>query len=126
MTPEQIAQARARMREGGGQGGPGGFGGFRGAGAPGGGAGATRQPQQRRGTVMVKQADGSLEPRQVVIGVTDRVRGQVLEGLEEGEEVVVGLSQQEAAPAPAPTQQNQNFRGQGGFPGGGGGGFRPF
>jgi macrolide-specific efflux system membrane fusion protein len=129
MTPEQRAQfeqARARMREGGGQAGPGGFGGFRGMGAPGGGAGATRQPQQRRGIVMVKKADGTLESRQVVIGVTDRVRGQVLEGLEEGEEVVVALSQQEAEPAAAPTPQNQNFRGQGGFPGGGGGGFRPF
>jgi macrolide-specific efflux system membrane fusion protein len=107
-----------------GGGGPGGFGGFRGMGAPG-GAGASRQPQQRRGTVMVKKADGSLEPRQVVIGVTDRVRGQVLEGLEEGEEVVVGLSEQETEPAPAPTPQNQNFRGGGGFQGGGGG-FRPF
>jgi membrane fusion protein, macrolide-specific efflux system len=40
--------------------------------------------------VMVKRADGMLEARQVVVGVTNRVHGEVLEGLKEGEEVVVG------------------------------------
>src|SRR5690606_37625412 len=67
-TPEQMEQFRQRM----GQGGEGGFGGF-------GAAGGARQGAQRRGTVMVKTADDTLEPRQVVIGVTDRVYGQVLE-----------------------------------------------
>jgi macrolide-specific efflux system membrane fusion protein len=93
-----------------------------------GGGGATRAPQQRRGTVMVKLADGTLEPRQVVIGVTNRVHGQVLEGLTEGEEVVVGTRQEEeaaVAAAGAALNNNQNFRpNQGGFQGGGGG--RPF
>ena len=76
---------------------------------------------------MVKLADGKLEPRQVVIGVTNRVHGQVLEGLKEGEEVVVAIREAVAAPGSAsqPQQQNQNrppnFQG-GGFPGGG----RPF
>ncbi len=135
-TPEQIEQFR-RMRAAGGQGG-GGFGGqrpggFGGMGMTGGaGAGAARAPQQRRGTVMVKLADGQLEPRQVVIGVTNRVHGQVLEGLKEGEEVVVAKREAVAAPGSAsqPQQQNQNqnrpnnFQG-GGFPGGGGN-FRPF
>jgi macrolide-specific efflux system membrane fusion protein len=96
-------------------------------GSAGGGAGAGRAPQQRRGTVMVMLADGTLEPRQVVIGVTNRVHGQVLEGLTEGEEVVVGTrEEQEAAvtAAGAATQNmNNNFRGGGGgFQGGG----RPF
>jgi macrolide-specific efflux system membrane fusion protein len=117
------------MRERGGGGGPGGFGpgGFGGMGMAGGGSG---RQQQRRGTVMVKKADGTLEARQVVIGVSDRVHGQVLEGLTEGEEVVVGKREEEAAAASATqtnTQNNQNFRpdnfrGGGGFPGGG----RPF
>lgn len=129
MTPEQMEQFR-RMRESGG----GGFGGFRGMG---GGAGAAAGPgrvQQRRGTVMVKKADGTLEPRPVVVGVNDRVRGQVIEGLNEGEEVVVGKRETEPQTGPTAagaTNNNQNFnnnfRGQGGFPGGGGGGnFRPF
>lgn len=136
-TPEQMEQIRQRMAQGGGA--PGGFGGgqrpspeqmeqFRqrmaqGGGAPGGfgGAGrnANRQGQQRRGTVMVQQADGSLEPRQVVIGVTDRVYGQVLEGLQEGEKVVVGRTDAASEVAAAPAQQNTNFRGPPG-------GFRPF
>jgi membrane fusion protein, macrolide-specific efflux system len=76
---------------------------------------------------MVKLADGTLEPRQVVIGVTDRVRGQVLEGLKEGEEVVV--SKRETEPQTGPTAagatNNNNIRGNQGFPGGGGN-FRPF
>ena len=71
-------------------------------------AAAMRQAQRRNGTVMVKLADGTLEPRRVVIGVTDRVHGEVLEGLKEGEEVVVGKHEAEAAaatdhqPAPEP------------------------
>jgi macrolide-specific efflux system membrane fusion protein len=81
---------------------------------------------------MVKLADGKLEARPVVIGVTNRVHGQVLEGLKEGEEVVVAKREAVAAPGSAaqPNQQNNqnqnrpnNF--QGGFPGGGGN-FRPF
>lgn len=46
--------------------------------------------QRRTGTVMVKKADGTLEARQVVVGVTDRVQVEVVEGLKEGEKVVVG------------------------------------
>ena len=129
-SPEQIEQFRQRMAQGGGM--PGGAGGqmpspeqveqFRQRMAQDGGfvggmrQGGNRPGQQRRGTVMVKKPDGSLEARQVVVGVTDRVYGQVLEGLEEGEEVVIGRTDSEATAAPAAQQQN-NFRG---------GGFRPF
>jgi macrolide-specific efflux system membrane fusion protein len=60
---------------------------------------AARGMQRRNGTVMVKKADGTLEARQVVVGVTDRVHGEVLEGLKEGEEVVVGKREAEAAAA---------------------------
>jgi macrolide-specific efflux system membrane fusion protein len=83
---------------------------------------AQRGPQQRRGIVMVKLPDGKLEQREVVIGTTNRVHGEVLSGLKEGEEVVVGKHEAEAAAAaPANSQNNQN-RPQG-FPQGG---FRPF
>lgn len=131
-TPEQMEQMRQRMAQGGGApGGPGGGARFspeqmeqfrqrQGGGFGGAGMGGNRQgQQQRRGTVMVKQADGSLEARQVVVGVNDRVYGQVLEGLEEGEEVVIGRNEPAAEAAAAPQLPgNQNFRG--------GGGFRPF
>ena len=84
---------------------------------------AQRPSQQRRGVVMVKQADGELAPREVVIGVTNRVHGEVLSGVAEGEEVVAGLRQAEAAKAPANSNQgqNQNRFGQGMPPGGPGG-----
>jgi membrane fusion protein, macrolide-specific efflux system len=149
MTPEQLEQMRARMRAGGGFGGGqgGGFNGQRGAGGPGAngqraggqraggaamGAAAPRQTQRRNGTVMVKKADGALEARRVVIGVTNRVQGEVLEGLQEGEEVIVGKREEESASRPANTNNNQGNRQggpAGGFPGGGfpgGGGGRPF
>jgi membrane fusion protein, macrolide-specific efflux system len=120
-TPEQMEQFRKmreqRMAQRGGEGGAGGsFG-------PGGfSAQQQRGPQQRRGIVMVKLADGKLEQRDVVIGTTNRVHGEVLSGLKEGEEVVVGKHEAEtAAAAPANNQNNQN-RPQG-FPQGG---FRPF
>jgi macrolide-specific efflux system membrane fusion protein len=127
MTPEQREEMIRRFREQrGANGGGGGFGGGFG-GPPGGGVQGTAQ--RRPGTVMVMLANGKLEQRQVVIGVSDRVHGQVLEGLKEGENVVVGKSEPEPT-TPAPTQnQNQNFdpRRNGGFSGGGfPGGGRPF
>jgi macrolide-specific efflux system membrane fusion protein len=131
ISPEQIEEFRRNRGAGGG---PGGFGGPGGGGfsamGSAGGTGASRAPQQRRGMVMVMRDDGTLEPRQVVIGVTNRVHGEVIEGLTEGERVVVGTSQDEeaavAAAGAALNNNNQNFRpNQGGFQGGGGN-FRPF
>jgi macrolide-specific efflux system membrane fusion protein len=49
--------------------------------------------------VRVVKADGTLESRDVRIGLVSRVSAQVLSGLEAGERVVVG--QRTAAPAPA-------------------------
>lgn len=121
MTPEQVEQMRARFAARGGAGGPGGPGGF-GGGRGANGGGNTPQPgqvQRRAGTVMVKKADGTLEPRRVVIGVNDRVIGEVIEGLEEGDEVVIGKREAPVAasqPAPAQNNQNFNFRGGGGRP----------
>jgi macrolide-specific efflux system membrane fusion protein len=141
MTPEEREKAFARMRQGGGfQGGAGsgqrmgGFGGQRGGagnaaiGSNGGGAAAGPRPAPRRnGTVMVKKADGTLEARRIVYGITNRVHAQVLEGLTEGEEVIVGKRESEAASASTPRPNNnnnnnnnfQNNRGGGNFQGGG-------
>lgn len=136
-TPEQIAEFQ---RSGGGN-----FGNFRGGGggfnrqgamASGGAptAAGPRPAQRRNATVMVKKEDGTLEARRIVYGVTDRVFGEVLEGLKEGEQVVVGKKEAASAARPATSNQNQNFnnqnfRGGNNFQGGGnfgGGGGRPF
>jgi macrolide-specific efflux system membrane fusion protein len=142
LTPEQIAEYRS-MRGGGAGGGggagPGGgnFGNFGRGGMAvnvGGAASSGPRPVRRtNGIVMVRKADRTLEQRQVVVGVTDRVLGEVLEGLEEGEVVVIGKSEPESASASQPRNNNNNN--QGGFPTGGGnfqgggnrgGGGRPF
>jgi macrolide-specific efflux system membrane fusion protein len=142
MTPE-MRERFARGQGGGGAGQrAGGFGqrqgGMRAAGAPNAVAAATgpRPVQRRNGMVAVQKADGTLEIRRIVYGVTNRVHGEVLEGLQEGELVVVGKQETEAAAAARsanPLQnQNQNFQqnrggnfqgGGGNFQGGGGGGF---
>jgi macrolide-specific efflux system membrane fusion protein len=147
MTPEEREQMIAQFRGGGGggnfrgggqrgnfggrQGGMGNFGGMA-AGAPGEGP---RPAQRRNGLVMVQKADGTLEARRIVYGVTNRVHAEVLEGLKEGEDVVVAKREKEAAAAARPANalpNNQNFqnnRGGNNFQGGGnfgGGGGRPF
>ncbi len=67
----------------------------------------------RQGIVFVQEADGTLSPRPVLVGVTDWSNSEILAGLEEGERVaVLGGSQLQ-------TQQG-GFRGMrimgGGFP----------
>jgi macrolide-specific efflux system membrane fusion protein len=54
-------------------------------------------------TVRVVGADGKAVERQVKIGINTNVQAQVLEGLQEGEKVVVA----QAAPATANSRQNQ-------------------
>ncbi|HMA12849.1 MAG TPA: efflux RND transporter periplasmic adaptor subunit, partial [Steroidobacteraceae bacterium] len=112
-TPEQIEQFR-RMREQRAAQGGGGFGGGLGGQRP------ANQARPRQGTVMVKLVDGKLEARAVVIGVTNRVHGEVLSGLKEGEQVVAGKHEEEAAAASSTNRgaTNPGFPG-GGFPGGG-------
>src|SRR5690606_24627251 len=58
------------------------------------GGGFTDQNTARRtrqGTVKVIDADGQIEQRAVEVGVTNRVQMQVVSGLKEGDEVIVGL-----------------------------------
>src|SRR5262249_61539989 len=49
--------------------------------------------------VRVVKSDGSIEPRQVRVGLVSRVSAQILEGLEPGEQIV--LRQRTTAPAAA-------------------------
>lgn len=82
---------------------------------------AVRAP--RRGTVKVLNADGVIEERQVELGVTTRVQMQVLSGLQEGEQVVVGLKLPAGAQRPGAggTGQRTGQPGAGGPPPGAGG-----
>ncbi len=82
--------------------------------------GAGRRPRVQAVTVIT--ADGEQQERRVVVGLTNRVDAQVLEGLEPGETIVTGKR--------SATRTNQGPGGQqravGGPPGGFGGGFRGF
>ncbi len=49
------------------------------------------KPRERKQIVRVLK-DGRIEPREVSVGITTRLHAQVLSGLAEGEEVVVGTS----------------------------------
>ena len=87
-------------------------------------AGAGRRPQasqlsgdlpaRRPALALVLKEDGTEEQRRVVVGVTSRVNAEVIDGLQEGEQVISGIIQAAAA-APANTE---GFRRPGGFPGG--------
>lgn len=71
-------------------------------------------PARRPALVRVLKQDGTEEERRVVVGVTSRVNAEVINGLQEGEQVISGIIQAAAA-APANTR---GFRPGGGFPGG--------
>ena len=87
-------------------------------------AGAGRRPQgnqltgdlpaRRPALALVLKEDGTEEQRRVVVGVTSRINAEVINGLQEGEQVISGIIQAAAA-APANTE---GFRRPGGFPGG--------
>jgi macrolide-specific efflux system membrane fusion protein len=47
--------------------------------------------------VRVLQADGSAQPKQVLIGINNRVNAQVLAGLKEGDQVVIADSSETSA-----------------------------
>lgn len=76
-------------------------------------AGAEAKPQPA--VIQVMDAKGNLSERNVVIGISNRVQVQVLEGLQEGETVVSGMRQLEK-----PTTGGSAM-GQGGAPGAQGG-----
>jgi macrolide-specific efflux system membrane fusion protein len=47
--------------------------------------------------VRVLQADGTAQPKQVLIGINNRVSAQVLAGLKEGDDVVIADSSETTA-----------------------------
>lgn len=56
-------------------------------------AGADKSAQRSRPAVVkVMQENGDLDERKVLVGVTNRVQAQIIEGLQEGEKVVSGSS----------------------------------
>lgn len=79
------------------------------------GAGDEVKPQPA--VVQVMDAKGNLIERNVVIGISNRVQVQVLEGLQEGEKVVSGMRQLEKANAGAATVPGTGAPGAG-APGG--------
>lgn len=82
---------------------------------------ATDEVKPQPATVQVMDEKGNLTERKIMVGISSRVRVQVLEGLQEGEKIVSGMRQPEKA----------NSSSQGAMPGapgmggaGGGGGAR--
>lgn len=101
----------------GGDGGPaefaarGGFGGAIAGGFAGRPALDDAEPARRSATVRVVHDDGTIEEREIVVGVTSRVAAEVISGLEPGDRVIAGIVQADA-PAPA-TGNNNDFRDRG-------------
>ncbi len=58
---------------------------------------ATDEVKPKSATVQVMDEKGNLTERNIMVGISSRVRVQVLEGLQEGEKVVSGMRQQEKA-----------------------------
>ena len=91
------------------------------SGLPMGGANArpTRGPRQAKVKVMAE--DGTIEEREVTIGISNRVHAEVLSGLKEGDRVIAGVREPERRATA--TQQGTglgqpNTGGPGGMPGG--------
>jgi macrolide-specific efflux system membrane fusion protein len=78
-----------------------------------------RGPRQAKVKVMAE--DGTIEEREVTIGISNRVHAEVLSGLKEGDRVIAGVREPERR-ATTPQQGagvgQQNLGGPGGMPGG--------
>lgn len=83
-----------------------------------------RGPRQAKVKVMAE--DGTIEERDITIGISNRVHAEVLSGLKEGDRVIAGVREPERRPAN--TQQGTglgqqpNMGGPGGMPAGAAGG----
>jgi HlyD family secretion protein len=117
MSPEEREQMRAR---------------FRGMGGEGGGFGGGRQRAQQDGpaTRTIYVVDKALstpgkpivKPITIKTGIADGSYTEVLEGLNEGDEIVTGVNTPVLATTTSATQPGRSpFSGGGGFGGGGGG-----
>ncbi|MBJ7416469.1 MAG: efflux RND transporter periplasmic adaptor subunit [Niveispirillum sp.] len=76
------------------------------AGAPPADAGARERPRM----VQVLKADGTVEDRRIMIGVSDRVNAEVMSGLAEGDQVVVGRKPSAGQLKAQQQQQQQNMQ----------------
>ncbi len=87
---------------------------------------STRGPRQAKVKVMAE--DGSIEERDITIGISNRVHAEVLSGLKEGDRVIAGVREPEtprrAAAQPGAGVGQQGFGGPGGLPAGAAGGAR--
>lgn len=83
-----------------------------------------RAPRQAKAKVMAE--DGSIEERDVTVGVSNRVHAQVLSGLKEGERVIAGVREPErrSTTGQAGAGVGQTMGGPGGMPAGAAGGAR--
>lgn len=99
-TPEQIARIQ---QNGGGQG-------LGGGGRRRAQAASNGETVRRAATAKVVLADGTQEERAIVVGVTSRVRAEVIEGLREGEQVIAGIIQAQQ-PGEASGGNNNGFGG---------------
>jgi len=73
---------------------------------------------QKRYIVQVIQPDGTIKPRRIVVGVSNRVSAEVISGLEVGEKVAAGIKQTATAKS---ASRSVGQRGPGGYGGFGGG-----
>ena len=115
MSPEEREQMRARFRQGGGSG----------------GGNRQRQPDGpvTRTIYVVDKAESKpgkpmFKPISIKTGIADNTYTEVLDGLNEGDEIVTGVLNPNAiaaTPAGGQQQQRSPFSGGGGFGGGGGG-----
>lgn len=83
-----------------------------------GGAGASSEARQREARVKVILPDGSIEERQVTVGVSNRIHAEVISGLAQGERVVAGVREQEKARSESSSNNRQPQSQIPGMPGG--------
>ena len=103
MTPEERERAREQRRQAREQGQGGGApaarppttpnASLKAAAGPGAAPRATRGPRQAKAKVLL--ADGTVEEREVTIGISNRVHAEVLSGLKEGDRVIAGTREAE-------------------------------
>ena len=129
MSPEEREQMRQRFRERGGGGGggerggggrPGGVGGFR---ERGGGDQRTQEGPVTRTIHIVDKAASTpgkpiVKPVTIKTGISDSTYTEVLEGLNEGDEIVTGINNPALAATPGAASQGRSPFSGGGFGGG--------
>ena len=82
----------------------------------------SRGPRQAK--VKVMAADGSIEERDITIGISNRVHAEVLSGLKEGDRVIAGIREPERRTTTPQQGAGVGQQGPGGMPGGAPGGAR--